>query len=368
MNPQIAKWRFHNRRGRGRRIPTTNWNAALSANRRKAQDLRDAIRTARTGPCLIPQNHIDGECSDQLNNCHLIGVNHLKLIATHGHVYEWDMTDVVHVSETLIKTGAIDPDSPDIRIDWIEPANLNTKKCTRRLACQNHDGPVFRQIDEQRLNPTNPEHQFLMGFRAIAGSLSLCESLLDFLASDEGQSGGRTYWAERGMLEAIEELSAKRAEPLRLRRKSIRDEMTKWQELYNSREHRGEGIISSLRVFTPKIRVACSSIYYGYRNQPVALTIVPSQEDGKATMIATARRAHGWGARLNPFTLEESTLSRVCLHITDMLGNQPGEGIRHLSLNTLHFVANKADYDNTDILSAEERELIAKSIGANFAP
>ena len=363
----MAKRTFHNKRGKGRRIPITKWDAALSESRKKAQELREAIRTARIGPCLIPINEVDGECSDELNNCHLIGINHLKPIAKHAHVYEWDMTDVVHVLESLIKTGTLDPDTPAVTIDRIEPTNLNIRKCTRLLACQKHDGPVFRQIDVRHLNPRNPEHQFLMGFRGIAGSLALCESLLDFLASEEGQSGGREYWAERGMAAAIEELSAKRAKPLELTSKNIRNEMTGWQELYNSREHRGDNIISSIEVFTPRVRIACSSVYYGHLSHPIVLTIVPNQEDRSATIIATARRANGWRDRLNRSAVERSTLSTICRYIADMLENTPGEGIAHLSQNTLHFVANKDDFDNTDIITIEERNFIAESIARHFA-
>ena len=40
MKRTMVRWRIHNRKGRGRSIPKTNWNAALNANRRKAQDLR----------------------------------------------------------------------------------------------------------------------------------------------------------------------------------------------------------------------------------------------------------------------------------------------------------------------------------------
>ena len=362
----MAKPRFYNKRGRGRRIPITNWDAALSKNRKKAQELREAIRTARIRPCLIPRNDVDGECSGQLNNCHLIGINHLKPIAKHAHVYEWDMTDMVHVVESLIKTGTIDPEAPAVTIDRIEPANLNIKKCTRLLACKKHDGPVFRQIDGRHLNPSNPEHQFLMGFRAIAGSLALCESLLDFLTSEDGQSGGREYWAERGMAAAIDELREQKARPLELRVKNIRNEMTEWQKLYQPMEHRGDNIISSTEDFTPKIRVACSSVYYGDLSHPIALTIVPNQGDRRATIIATARRANGLRARLNPFAVDQSDLSAICRYIADMLENTPGDGIAHLGQNTLHFVANKDEFDNTDILPNEERNFIAESFAKHF--
>ena len=50
MKRTMVRWRIHNRKGRGRSIPKTNWNAALNANRRKAQDLRmDPEQGSRRG-------------------------------------------------------------------------------------------------------------------------------------------------------------------------------------------------------------------------------------------------------------------------------------------------------------------------------
>lgn len=71
-------------------------------------------------------------------------------------------------------------------------------------------------------------------------------------------------------------------------------------------------------------------------------------------------------ARLNPFAVDQSDLSAICRYIADMLENTPGDGIAYLSQNTLHFVANKDEFDNMDILPNEERDFIAESFAKYF--
>ena len=326
-----------------------------------AQDLREAIRMARTRECLIPPNDVDGNCSNELNNCHLIGIGHLRPIAENGYVFEWDVTDIPNMVESLIKDGSIREDLLDINIDRFSPANLNIRTCTRRLACTGHDGPAFRQIDGRNLRSEEPEHQFLMGFRGIAGCLALCESVIDFVQDKQGQVGTNQFWNDRGKSAILEAMLETQKGTLENRTWDVRQEMSKWQELYLDRAQRGSSIVSCARTFEPKIRVACSSLYYGHRRQPMALTIVPSQDGKRATIVVSARRSTTWLDRVMRSTHQASELSEICDEIASMLENAPTHALIHLVQTTFHFVVNKRDYGNSTILTTEDRRIIAET-------
>ena len=67
-------------------IPQHNRNRALETTKPTANEMRNAIRTARRGDCLIPVNDQEGQCHPNLKNCHLIGIGHLEPIAKNGYV------------------------------------------------------------------------------------------------------------------------------------------------------------------------------------------------------------------------------------------------------------------------------------------
>ena len=337
---------------RGLRIPRDQRNRALKNSMPMAQELRKAIRVARNRECLISPNQADGDCSEELNNSHLIGVEHLRPIAENGHVFEWDVTDIPNIVENWIIDGLISDDLLHIAIPELKPADLNIHECTRRLACKAHDGPVFRPIDRRNLWPADEEHQFLMGFRGIAGTLALCESVVDFVLSIGDTVGSSPFWADRGMSQVVEAVLESRRDALEDRARVVREEMNKWQELYLDRQRRAERIVSSVRILEPKVRVACSSIYFGNRGQPVALTIVPCQTGTHATVIATARRSTNWIDRVMHSSHQEEELTEICHEISHLLQSDPANALAHLVQSTHHFVINKRDYNNDAIISA----------------
>ena len=344
------------------RIPPNYRSKALNASKAKARELREALRIARTGDCLIPLNDEDGPCSPELNNCHLIGLNHLRPIAKNGHVYEWDMTQIPNVSTNWIKHGTFSDDPTQISFGEIHPADLNILKCTRRPVCRAHDGPIFRATDRKDLDPHSPENQFMMGFRGIAGSLALFDSLIDFTNSIKGQARLDEFWVSRGQAGAVERNLANAVRLSEQRSRAIRGELTKWQELYLDRDQRGGKIISSVGTMIPKIKVACSSIYYGDGGKPVALNIIPFQSGGKATIIVTARKSNSLIPRFRSPKRQTSALSAIRDQITQMFENDPAIGIIHLIQHTLHLVANKEDFDNPNIITDDERQSIAKIV------
>ena len=344
------------------RIPTKYRNQAIDAIKAKARKLGKEIRTARMGPCLIPANERDGPCDPELNNCHLVGLNHLAPIAKNGHVYEWDMTQIPNAATNWIKHGTVSDDPNQISFGEIHPANLNIRKCTRRPVCKAHDGPIFRATDRKDLDPYTPDHQFRMGFRGIAGSLALLESLTDFTNSIKGQARVDGFWVSRGKADTVEHNLATALQVLERRADSVRAELTRWQALYLDWDNREAGIVSSAGPVVPQVRVACSSIYYVAGRTPVALNIVPAQSGRKATIVVTARKSRGWTQRFWNHKNQLSMLSEARDQIITMLEEDPASGIAHLAQNTLHFVANKDDFDDSNLITGDQRQSIARTV------
>ena len=281
-------------------------------------------------------------------------------------MFEWDVTDIPNMVENWIIDGSISDDLLQIAIPKLKPANLNILRCTRRLACTAHDGPVFRSIDRRNLRPEDGEQQFLMGFRGIAGALALCESVIDFVLSIRGTVGNSPFWTDRGMSQVVEAMLESKSEALEDRTRLVREEMSKWQELYLDRQRRVGRIVSSLKTLEPKVRVACSSLYFGHRGQPVALTIIPSQTGTHATIVATARRSTNWLDRVMRSSYQEEELAAICEEISYLLESDPTNALTHLIQSTYHFVASKRDYNNDAIISADERTAIAEFAAAKW--
>ena len=349
-------------------IPQHNRNRALETTKPTANKMRNAVRTARRGNCLIPVNDQDGQCHPNLKNCHLIGFGHLEPIAKNGYVYEWDVMDITHIVRSWIIGGrTILKRVPVIEMERFEPADLHIRRCTRRLACENHDGPVFWSIDSpRRLDPHDPEHQFLMAFRAMAGSLALVESVTDYSQSVFGSIGQIDFWRELGQIESMEKGVAKLVDRLKRKGKPMLKEMGRWQNCYLNRLDRASSIVSSVKTFRPSVRVACSSIYHGSSLEPVMLTIVPSQGGGGATIIATSLKRTWPRKLLDVVSDQQSELAGVCGYIADMLEREPYSGILHLAQETHHFAINKDDYDNPEIIRDTDRKEVSKVMARRF--
>ena len=147
-----------------------NRHTAFSRVLPKAKRLKEKLRTARRGQCLIPNNDRDGQCSLRSNNSHLIGEGHLRAIARNGHVYEWDLTDISNIVTSWLKHGSTPISEPyNISVGRLSPSQINIKKCTRRLACTNHDGPVFEGIDAAKLDLNQSQGGMCIWLRLAMG-------------------------------------------------------------------------------------------------------------------------------------------------------------------------------------------------------
>ena len=333
----------------------------------KAKRLKEKLRTARRGECLVPPNNKDGPCSYHLNNSHLIGEGHLKAIARNGHVYEWDLTDISNIVRAWLMNGSTSMSEPyNISIGKLRPSQINIRKCTRRLACTNHDGPVFEGIDAAKLDVELPDHQFLMGFRATTGTLALYESVLA-LRHDLDYPEEVEFWEERGQWDQLEDNLDDRWAATEKRKDEIKEWTGLWQQAYYDRGTRGDRIITSVKPFTPSIRVACSSVYRTEGKPQFTLTIIPSQGGTMATAVASALRRTGIGARISNDFLVKRRLEAICGEAVNLLETDPVAGVLHLAQRTHHFMVNQDDYENMEIISDKNRERIETEMGRAYS-
>ena len=344
-----------------------NRHTAFSRVLPKAKRLKEKLRTARRGECLIPNNDRDGQCSLRLNNSHLIGEGHLRAIARNGHVYEWDLTDISNIVTSWLKHGSTPISEPyNISVGRLSPSQINIKKCTRRLACTNHDGPVFEGIDAAKLDLDSPDHQFLTGFRAAAGTLALYDSVLD-LRHDLDYPEEVEFWKERGQWGLLEGNLEERWSDTETKRNEIKEWTKLWQQAYCDRDTRGSQIVTSLKSFTPSIRIACSSIYRTESKPRYTLTIIPSQQGTEATAIMSALRGAGFLGRINDRLFTKRRLDAICEEVVNLLKTDPEMGVLHLAQSTHHFVINQDDYENDEIIGEEGREWIETEMAKAYA-
>ncbi len=326
----------------------------------KARQLREELRTARKRDCLIPSNDRDGPCSPELNNSHLIGEGHLYPIAKSGYVYEWDATDIGNIATQWMLYGSTLEDTPyRVSVGRWKPSNVLIKRCTRRFACKNHDGPVFEGIDAAKLDIGLGSHQFLLGFRAAAGTLALYESVLDFVQSLHRPKEA-DFWKQRDQWKELQDSLEDRLEAVRGPANELRRYMARWQEVYLDRENRGDSVIVSTRTFHPAIRVACSSIYRTIEGPQYTLTILPSRDGTEATaMVSTLKGRHVWSHFTGDRLLKRDA-DHICVEVTTLLQRDPEVAVAHLAQKTHHFLVNKSDYDNDAIISNRGRESIER--------
>ena len=125
--------------------------------------------------------------------------------------------------------------------------------------------------------------------------------------------------------------------------------------------------MTSLKSFTPSIRIACSSIYRTESKPRYTLTIIPSQQGTEATAIMSALRGAGFLGRINDRLFTKRRLDAICEEVVNLLKTDPEMGVLHLAQSTHHFVINQDDYENDEIIGEEGREWIETEMAKAYA-
>lgn len=140
----------------GKSVEQRNKRMKRMQRRMKGQD---------PGGCKIPWKPGEPDETDILQGCHIISqAAYLDHIAEDHHVLHW-WFDPRKILEAMERSGMM-------AIETLEPSKIPAKDCTTRYACNWHDHDVYAEIDTGNLDIGCAEHRFLLGFRAMAGSLA----------------------------------------------------------------------------------------------------------------------------------------------------------------------------------------------------
>ena len=138
---------------------------AIERRNKQMKRMQRQMRGQDPGVCKIPQKPGEPDETNLLQGCHIISQKaYLDHIAENHHVMHW-WFDPRKIMESLARSGMM-------AVDTLEPSKIPAADCTTRYACNWHDREVFKEIDTGNIDLGCAEHRFLLGLRAMAGSLA----------------------------------------------------------------------------------------------------------------------------------------------------------------------------------------------------
>ena len=330
------------------------------------KDMGKEMYKAYAGPCLIPYVPDDGFVeTNSLSDCYVIGAQFLKLIANSSReVCTWNMNAHQIGKNAIYSSWDVTERSPVPNFEPFEPDQkpISSYLCKSKFACQPHRSKVFKAIDGVRtFTPTDPEHQFRLGLRAIAGALANTEGVLTY--SDTLLNASKN--CVESSLEKIEmQLQENQATA-----DTLRAELGEWWRIYKTAGERQ--IISHHMSARARIRVAISTVTQ-QENRPIATcTLLPRaiNEPGETIcdIILTSRQPKSDVLRV-PYQ-QDQYLEDQALKIKALLEGDPATGltglVRALSMTpTTFFFVSPDDYYNDEIISDAGRAKIEQDIAS----
>lgn len=302
------------------------------------------MRDQNPDACLIPWKPGEPQETNILQGCHIISRGaYLQHIAENHHVMHW-WFDPKRILESLER-------SEMAAIETLEPSHIPIRNCTTRYACNWHDHKLFEAIDAGRLDVDYGKHLFLLGFRAMAGSMAAWQAPITFV---EQFQPGRSELTRRLIDQAKSSLS--RAEAI----------LGQWQKAYSQDEYE--------RICAYHVRAKCSlrcagtSVVDIGTNDLGTLTLLPRVCDGKLTgnydIIVVSLRKSWWDpiGRL----LQMGTLKRTAATLKVMMEANPASGLEWMAKNMNHMAVNPADYQNEDLISLSQRKRIEQAAASQI--
>ena len=321
------------------------------------------------GPCMAPALESDDFAETNRTELrHVIGQQFLGRIASNGKILSWPMNGyqlskaILHVDWTL--TDTIQPD-----IDSIHPQPIGTDDyaCKSPFSCPDHDNRIFKPIDAPgEFDLTDQYHQFLLGFRGIAGSTAITEGALIYCREYKPHPPNRSMRRKFGpdasnqliYFEKSLHISQERADILR-------PELRRWQYMYRAEGPRNT-LSRSMSVRT-RIRLAISSVTYEPGCLPIVVSVLPKASPDPAEplcdIILTSRIPEATDDIATQ--AQEKVLEEQASKIKMFLNGEPSESIpamlKALSMNpTSFFFVSPSDYNS---ISVEGRTRIEKEMG-----
>ena len=282
-----------------------------------------------------------GKQCDDINNSHKIGENYLRPIMSRGIVYclvaqPWEI--VLHTKdEGKGKPGYILP----WEIERLRPHHVSPFQpgggCTVQFDCHNHDSELFLSIDSTKaFNPSNPEHQYLLGLRALAGSVERLEGIMRW---------EQKYHNEASFVRDI--LKSLDASEL-----VLSSELEKWVSIYVS--DKTKSIVSSYTTASMAVGLAASDIMV-INDDIVMVSVLPTSS--RECYIVLTMRKKFFASR------QQKALQYMLDRLAHQISHDPVEAIISLSTKTGtgHTFFSPADYDNLKIVNQEQKYRIERA-------
>lgn len=340
--------------------------------KRSRQIARDAIKSigkamyeSYNGPCLIPSLPDDKFVEmNKMSGCHVIGERYLELIATNQRqVCTWNMNAHQMGNNAIFSEWDVANSGFTPKFEPFKPekTSINSYLCKSKFACHHHDNKVFDAIDAPKtFDGQDPEHQFRLGLRAIAGTVANAEgviaygrALMDKLWNTPGTP--KTYRSPA--LEKLDKTIQENGTTVEM----VRAELREWQQIYMNRAERQ--IISCHMLARASVRVAISAVVY-LETFPVVCTVLPRASEGPEDNLCDVILAIR-----NRQSKVHRSLKDAALKVKDLLESGPVTGltglVRDLSMAPTHFLfVSPEDYYNNDIISADDRFQIEREIAS----
>ena len=306
---------------------------AVAQRNKRMKRMQRQMKGQDPGGCKIPSKPGEPAETDILQGCHIISqAAYLAHIAEDHHVMHWRF-DLRKIFEAMERSGMM-------AIETLEPSKISAKDCTTRYACNWHDHNVYAEIDIGNLDVGRAEHRFLLGFRAMAGSLATWQAPVAYV---EKASPGRADLPDGFTNEA--KLLLVRAE----------DIFAEWQDAYLRGDYG--------RICAYHVRARCSLRCAGTSTVDIGpddlgtLTLLPEVVAGQLTgyydiiVVALKKSWRNPVGRL----LQMGTLKRTAVTLKVMLETSPERALEWMATNMNHVAVNPADYENENLISPDGR-------------
>ena len=317
---------------------------ALEQRHNRLRKFQKQMRDQNPGECRIPWKPGEPEEANILQGCHIISRRaYLQHIAENHHVMHW-WFDPKRILESLERSGRRG-------IETLEPSRIPTKNCTTRYACNWHDHKLFEEIDAGCLDIACKEHLFLLGFRAMAGSLAAWQAPISFVEK-----------AQQGESEPTRRL-IDQAKTSLLRAEAIFDQ---WHKAYLQGDFK--------QICTYRLRAKCSlrcagtSIVDIGTNDLGTLTLLPEVCNGKLTgnydiIVVSLRKS--WRSPIGRL-LQMGTLKQTAAMLKVKMETNPGSALEWMAANMNHVAVNPVDYQNKDLISPSQRNRIERAAASQI--
>ena len=290
--------------------------------------------------CLIES--LPGEQHDEMNHCHKTGEKFITHIMTNGKVLSCTVQPLQIATNT--KDGG--RGRPGYSLPWeierLSPNEVSPMQsghgCTVQLACRFHDDRVFALVDApETFDPSNIEHQFLLGLRALAGTVARLAGIMNWADIYHKE---RHIWSDLSKFIDLSEME-------------LTEELDKWNGIRASNSL--SNIVGCFETVSMPIGLAVSDIIktdWGI----VMVNIVP--KDRRTCHVILTARKRRWPTR------QRQNLQNMLERLTYQVSHAPADAIISLSTQTAtgYVFFCPGDYRNGRAISNDQKRAVEQAV------